>query len=102
MELRSHLRMSFQGVKNWPPSWTSTSGSLTTLPAGEIGVLEQVKASSIDSGTCFIMMSHDGNYYIGRLTFDDQEFCRQVCDLLKNHYGRLLVDIGALDIPYVP
>jgi hypothetical protein len=99
MELRSHPRMSFQGVRNWPPAWTSTSGTLTTLPTGEIGVLEQVKLSVIDPSTCFIMMSQDGNYYIGRLTFDDQEFCHQVCELLKGHYGHLLVDIGALDIP---
>ena len=94
--------MSFLGVTNWPPKWTSTSGTPTTQPTGEIGVLEHVQPSIIDPGTCFITISHDGNYYIGRLTFDDLKFCHHVCELLNVYYGRSLVEVGAIDIPYAP
>jgi hypothetical protein len=45
------------------------------------------------------MISHGGDFYIGRLNFDDPNFCRQVCELLTAHYGRPLAEIGAMDIP---
>jgi hypothetical protein len=102
MELRSHPLMSFQGFSNWPPKWTSTSGKPTIHPSREIGVLEQVKRSSVNPATCFLMISHGGDFYIGRLNFDDPNFCRQVSDLLTAHYGRSLAEIGAIDIPYTP
>jgi len=102
MELRSHPLMSFQGVSNWPPKWTSTSGKPTIDPTNEIGVLEQVKRSSVHPSTCFLMISHGGDFYTGRLNFDDPSFCRQVCELLTAHCGRSLVEIGAIDIPYAP
>ena len=94
--------MSFQGVSNWPPKWTSTSGTPATQLTGEIGDFEQIQPSIVDPATCFITISHDGNYYIGRLTFDGQEFCRQVCELLKVHCGRALVEVGSIDILYAP
>ena len=44
-------------------------------------------------------MFHDGYYYVGRLSFDSNEFSRQICELLKANFGRSLVDIGSIDIP---
>ena len=102
MELRRHPLMSFQGASNWPPKWTSTSGKPTIHPSREIGVLEQIKRSTVNPATCFLMISHGGDFYIGRLNFDDPNFCRQVCDLLTALYGRPLAEIGAIDIPYTP
>ena len=97
MELRNHQLMAFHGVRNWPAIWRTALG--TPAPTGEIGTLDHVQFSTIDPGTCIITMFHDGYYYVGRLSFDNNEFSRQICELLKANFGRSLVDIGSIDIP---
>jgi hypothetical protein len=44
-------------------------------------------------------MSHAGASYVGRLHFDHQGFCQQICELLAAYYGRPLTEIAQLDIP---
>ena len=62
-------------------------------------MLDRVRTSTTDPCLCFIMMFHEGRYYIGELKFDDDEFCRQICELLNANLGLSLRDIGSLDIP---
>jgi hypothetical protein len=47
-------------------------------------------------------MKHHGSIYLGRLNFDDEDFCRQIFELLKANYGRSVIEIGSTDIPDTP
>ena len=105
MELRRHSLMSFGGVPTWPPEWIWASGLRNAFihPEGEIGVLENVRQSIVNPDTClFITMIHHGSTYLGRLNFDDQEFCQHIFELLKANYGRSLTEIGSIDIADAP
>ena len=73
------------------------------LSKGRDGVLENVRQSIVRPDTClFIMVSYQGSCYLGRLNFDDQEFCRHIFELLKANYGRSLIEIGSIDVPNAP
>jgi hypothetical protein len=62
-------------------------------------MLENIRQSTVDPETRFMMMSYGGGRYLGRLTFDQKGPCQQVSELLKTHCGRTLTEIGGLDIP---
>ena len=65
-----------------------------------MGVLENVRQSIVTPDKClFITMIHHGSIYLGRLNFNDEEFCGQIFELLKANYGRSLTEIGSIDIP---
>ena len=65
-------------------------------------VLENVRQSIVnpDRGLFITMIQH-GSLYLGRLNFDQEEFCYQIFDLLKANYGRSITEIGSIDIPDV-
>lgn len=97
--------MSFGAFPNWPPEWIWASGlrNVFIYPKGEMGVLENVRQSIVRPDTClFIIVSYQGSCYLGRLNFDDQEFCRHIFELLKANYGRSLIEIGSIDVPNAP
>jgi hypothetical protein len=48
---------------------------------------------------CFSLCRTEEGRYVPTLMFDDEEFCWQVCELLKRHYGWLIKMIGELDVP---
>ena len=99
MQVRTHSFMAHGWISMWPPHWIWTFGSANTNPVGEVGVLEAIQQSSVDPNVCFLTMSHAGASYLGRLHFDHQGFCQQLCELLELHYGCHINEIGALDIP---
>jgi hypothetical protein len=69
-------------------------------PKGEIGILENVRQSIVNPDKClFISVKHQDTIYLGRLCFDDADFCNQVFELLKANCGHSLQEIGQLDIP---
>jgi len=42
-------------------------------------------------------MSYGGSRYVARLTFDDSNFCRELCEWLKQYYGwrvKLIADLN--------
>ena len=85
--------MSSRGVANWLPAWiwASELRNVFIYPKGEMGVLENVRQSIVRPDTClFIMVSYQGSFYLGRLNFDDQEFWRQIFELLKVIMAALL------------
>ena len=98
MRLREHPLMSCHGIPNWPPEWTWMSGGYSTAPAGEAGVLENARMSSVNRTAMFLTMSHVGSFYVSRLYFDHPEFCERICNLLKQNFGSSLQKIGALEI----
>jgi hypothetical protein len=99
MELRNHDCMSHGWVQLWPPYWHWTFGEDNTHPVGEMGVLENVRRSTVDPNACYLMMNHCGASYVAHLQFDHEKCCGLICELLQLHYGHSLKEIGALDIP---
>ena len=57
------------------------------------------QAGKSEHNCLFITMIHHGSIYLGRLNFNDEEFCGQIFELLKANYGRSLTEIGSIDIP---
>jgi hypothetical protein len=101
MQLRNHPLMSLNGIPNWPPEWMWADGLRNTHmhPEGEVGILDNVRQSIVrPDGSLFLTIKHNGSVYLGRLNFDDEEFCRQIFELLKANCGRSLTEIGSLDI----
>ena len=90
--------MSYRGHPTWPPQWTWLSGTYNN-PDGEAGVLEDVRLSAVNYSTILLTMSYAGGRYIAQLSFDDPNFCHEICELLKHHYGWLIRNIGELDVP---
>ena|SRR5215510_3817839 len=104
MQLRNHPLMSYRGIRNWPPAWIQTGGLqdiATPTLQGEIGTLTQVLLSRIGPyKTCYLLIDFKDQSYMGTLLFDDVAFCRQVSNLLENHIGKLIKEIGDLDLAH--
>jgi len=71
-------------------------------PRGEVGVLREAFLSRIEPhARLFLIVEHEGEEYIGCMMFDDAMFCGQVCEFLKQHCGKTVVEIGNLDLGYL-
>ena len=97
--LSQHPLMSHRGHPTWPPEWTWLSGTYNRHPDSEAGVLEHVRLSAVNDSVILLTMSYGGGRYISQLSFDDPNFCHEICELLKHHYGWLIKNIGELDVP---
>jgi hypothetical protein len=65
-------------------------------------VLIDVKLSRLEPcETCFLIIEHEGDEYVGALLFGDPLFCRQVFELLNEHMGEFIQQIGELDISHL-
>ena len=105
MQLRDHPLMSHRGVRNWPPTWTKTSGSSRAVPGqtlrGEVGILEQILLSKIEPfNRCYLLITVRYMTYMGTLVFDDAVFCRQIAGLLQQNCGKPIKEIGDLDLSF--
>src|SRR5262245_42478459 len=99
MELRDHPLMVYRSIRNWPPIWTKKSRPITLR--GEIGTLNRVVLTRIEPPKkCFLFIDFNGESYTGTLIFDDASFCRQISDLLRQHSGKSIKDIGDLDLSF--
>jgi hypothetical protein len=92
MKLREHSKMYCRGRPSWPPIWTS---GLT----GEIGVLKEAYRSLVSRTRMFVTIDYIGDSEIGFINLDDEQFCRELVDLLQKHYGKTIRQIAELDIP---
>ena len=91
--------MSYRGRPNWPPEWIWVSGTYDKKPEGEAGILENVRLSAVNEKALFLSMSYGGSRYVAQLTFDDSNFCRELCEWLKQYYGWRVKLIADLDVP---
>lgn len=100
MEVRKHPKMTWQGSPNWPPHWSGPYGPDNPLPQGEVGVLRSVENSTVNAvaACCLLTVTHNDQEYFGTLSFDDEAFFHQFCDILKGHIGEPISAIGSLDI----
>jgi hypothetical protein len=101
MELRKQPKMTWQGHPNWPPQWTGPHGPDNPLPQGEVGILTRVETAveNAIAPHCVLVIHYNDQDYLGSLSFDDEEFLKIVCEVLKGHTGRSISAIGNLDIP---
>ena len=101
MKLRNHPLMSRRGIRNWPPVWTWIGGEENKHPKAEVGVLSDVKLSTIEPrDRCFLVMEYKGSSYMGSLLFDDSSFCDGIFTLLRTQVHRSIEYIGGLDLSY--
>ena len=100
VQLRDHPLMSCRGRPSWPPAWTWIGGKKNKNPQGELGILKQVKLSSVEPflNRCFLWMEYEDSMYLGCLLFDDRFFCERVSTLLEEHCGSSIRDIAGLEI----
>jgi|ERR687896_572061 hypothetical protein len=101
MKLRDHPRISYKGIPSWPPVWAWRGGNRYSQPAGEVGVLKEVKLSAIEPcESCFLIIEHEGQEYVGALLFEDPLFCRAIYRLLIEHCGTPIQHVAEIDISY--
>jgi hypothetical protein len=90
-------------MRNWPPVWTLAvrrNGNVKTL-MGEVGVLKYVHSNSLMSNKCFLVIDFQDEVYIGSLIFKDHAFCDQISNLLRDHVGCPIKEIGDLDVSHL-
>jgi hypothetical protein len=98
--LRDHPLMRHHSAHNWPPVWTQASKNSQTV-RGEVGVLRSIHLNlGLELHKIFLIIEHDGEYFIGTLMIDDAAFRRQVRELLQRHIGRSIKEIGDLDMSH--
>ena len=98
MKLRDHPLMSYGGIANWPPVWTSTS--VAEPLRGEIGILKRVMLHPFLPRRCFLMIEHEKQRYMGCLLFDDVAFSKEIHELLQLYVGCSIEEIGNIDLSH--
>jgi hypothetical protein len=100
VQLRDHPLMRCRGRPNWPPAWTWIDGKENKNPKGELGMLKQVKLSSVEPllNRCFLWMEYEGSIYLGCLLFDNKFFCERISTLLGEHSGSSICGHHSLEI----
>jgi hypothetical protein len=98
--VRDHPDMSYRGVRNWPPMWMLKRDHSVRALMGEAGVLTFVRSNSRMS-KCFLFIDFEEELYIGTLIFNDRTFCRQISNLLCEHIGRPIKEIGDVNVSHL-
>ena len=96
MKLRSHPDMSYKGFRTWPPVWTREFGP-ETYPAGEVGILEDVRRSVLDN-QCYLVIQYNGSHYVGFIQCDDPGFFEKIYRCFARGRGQPIHEIGELDV----
>src|SRR5262245_55631408 len=100
MKLRDHSLMCYRGVSNWPTAWVGRDAKQFRQLGGEIGILRNVIQSKIKPpNRLYLTIEHDGEEYLGVLLFDDPFACQRTYKLLLHHRGKLIHEIGEIDVP---
>jgi hypothetical protein len=97
VKLRNHPLVRHPDGENWPPVWTRKTIDGVKAVTGEVGVLIYLYAAS-GSDKCYLVVEDGNEHYTGTLFFGDVKLCRQVADLLRQHIGRSIREIGDLDV----
>jgi hypothetical protein len=101
MMLRDHPLMTYKDNRSWPPAWLWTDGYTNTYPQGEVGILKTVLRSHIQPhDRCFLIMEHCGAEYVGTLLLSDAAFCEEIFEVLMQHLGEMIQEIGDIDLSY--
>lgn len=76
-------------------------GQITPLPGGEVGILTGVEtgAPTALNSHCILIMRWNDQDYFGSLFFDDSSFLNQIVEILRQHIGSTISEIGSLNTP---
>jgi len=91
-------------IPNWPPIWVRRTADRNERipPHAEFGTLKEVRrAHSKPESRLFLIIEHEGNEYIGCLLFNDRTSCSQTYELLTQHIGNSIEQIGSLDVSHL-
>ena len=84
---------------NWPPNWIRIEGEGSPKLTGEIGILISIARSRLDPPTkCYLMMDFQGCSYMGILSFTEDSLFQQAFELLQQHSGDSIQQIGDLEL----
>jgi hypothetical protein len=97
IKLRDHPLIRHSGGLNWPPVWMQRKIDGFKAMTGEDGVLIYVHAAS-GLDRCDLVIEYENENYTGTLLFNEAKFCHQVADLLRQHIGKSLKNIGDLEV----
>jgi len=100
VQLRDHPLMSYRGMPNWPPAWSTLAIRSKPGPRGEVGTLEEVLMNNLYDDRIFMAILYEGYRYLGCLIFDDASFCFQIFAFLKLNRGKQIKDIGDSDLAH--
>jgi hypothetical protein len=93
--------MSYRGIPNWPPTWVWIDGAEEKHLRGELGILRSVLSSKLQhANRFFLLTAYEDSSYLGCLLFDDEAFCCQIMNLLRNHCNHSIAEIGSLDLTH--
>jgi hypothetical protein len=99
VELRNHPSICFAGQPSWPPVWTPTTKRDGGKAArGEIGILVKAYTTSDAAKTCYLIIEHKFETYVGALMLEDAAFCQRLCSIIQQNAGRTIAEIGSIDL----
>ena len=101
MKLRDLPMMSHDGVRYWPPVWSQARDNNLRTMRGEVGILTYVHYNAQVSSKCYLTMEHEGDTYVGSLTFRDKALTDKICGVLSLHLKKAIKEIGDLDLSYM-
>ena len=100
VQLRSHPGLFLGGKLSWPPLWANTNRDVRSTRWGEIGVLLKAYTTDKVGKTCYLVMGHESETYIGALILENVALCQHLCSVLQRNIGRTISEIGSLDLAY--
>lgn len=99
MKLRDNPGLFYKGYPSWPPMWARRGGNKYTPAVGEVGVLKQVIPPTMNPwDRCFLIMEHDDQEYMGILLIEDSRLCHEIYNVLVEHLGEPIQQIGDIEL----
>jgi hypothetical protein len=100
VQLRSHPGLFLGAKPSWPPIWANTNRDMRGTTWGEMGVLLKAYTTDQLSKTCYLVMEHESETYIGALILKNAAFCQHLCSVFQRNVGRTISEIGSLNLAY--
>ena len=97
VKLRDHPLLSH----TWPPVWWARAHRERKQLRGEIGLLKVVQPYNIQpADRVYLLMEHEQAEYLGILLIEDYSLCQEVFNLIAQHCGRTISEIGDIDLSH--
>lgn len=98
MEFRDHPILICDGIKAWPPKWLYACGpSMLRWVSGEVGVLDAVFLSHASINKVCLLISEEGNSYLGVIMFERPDSAKTVFEFLNSYIGKSIAAIAATE-----
>ena len=99
MKFREHPLLAYGSFRPWPPMWAGMDNPSERPLGGEAGILTDVRIHDRRIGKISLRMrDNDAKEYLAYLLIDNYGFLLKTYELLKNHLGQPVKDIGNSEI----